>query len=71
MGRFDDHCHPLWLKVLPDCVRHLGRQSLLDLQPAGIHLDDARDLREADHPAARNVGDRGLAEERQQVVLAQ
>ena len=46
-------------------------QPLLDLEPAGVHLDDARDLREPDDPAARDVGDRRGPEERQQVVLAQ
>ena len=46
-------------------------QPLLDLEAPGVHLDDARDLREPDHPAARDVGDRRGAEERQQVVLAQ
>ena len=46
-------------------------QPLLDLEPPGVHLDDARDLREPDDPAARDVRDRRRAEERQQVVLAQ
>ena len=36
-----------------------------------VHLDDARDLRQPDDPASRDVGDRGGPEERQQVVLAQ
>ena len=46
-------------------------QPLLDLEPPGIHLDDARDLRQPDDAAARDVGDGRGAEERQQVVLAQ
>ena len=36
-----------------------------------VHLDDARDLGQPDDPAARDVRDRGGAEERQQMVLAQ
>ena len=31
--------------------RDLLRRPLLDLEPTGVHLDDARDLRQADDPA--------------------
>ena len=56
--------------VLQELGDLLG-QALLDLQPAGVHLDDARDLGQADDPPARDVGDRRGPEERQQVVLAE
>ena len=46
-------------------------QPLLHLQAAAEGIDDARDLAEADHLRARQVGDVALAEERQQVVLAE
>ena len=54
-----------------DRLGDLRREPLLHLQPAREHVDDARDLAEADHAAVRNVGDVALAEERQQVMLAQ
>ena len=54
-----------------DRVGDLVRQPLLDLQPAREHFDQPRNLAQADHLAVRDVRDVALAEERQQVVLAQ
>ena len=53
---------------------HLGDlhgEPLLHLQPPREHVDEARDLREAHHLALGNVGHVGLAEEGQEVVLAE
>ncbi len=69
--RLDHHTHAAWLEHVHQCVRHLVGESLLYLQPAGKHLDHARDLREADQAAVRQVRDVRPSEERQQVVLAQ
>ena len=52
---------------LGDLVGH----PLLQLQPAREDVDQPRNLAEADHLAVRDVGDVALAEERQQVMLAQ
>ena len=62
---------PCGLEPLHEEVGDLLGQPLLDLEPARVHLDDPRDLRQPDHAPVRDVGDVGVAEERQQVVLAQ
>ena len=51
--------------------RDLGGHALLHLEPAREDLDQARDLADADDPLARDVRDVRLAEERQDVVLAE
>ena len=71
VGRLDDDADALRLEPVLEELRDLLGEPLLDLEPARVHLDDARDLREPDHPAARDVGDRRRPEERQQVVLAE
>ena len=52
-------------------VGDLGRQPLLHLQPAGEHVDDPRDLAETEDAAVGEIRDVRLAEEGQQVVLAE
>ena len=42
-------------------VCHLHGELLLNLQPAGEDVDDARDFGKADHFAVRDVGDVRLA----------
>ncbi len=69
--RLDHHRHAQRLERLLDAVADLDRQPLLHLQPARIGIDHARDLRQADDLAVRNVGDVRLAEKRQHVMLAQ
>ena len=71
VGGFHHHRHAERRDLLADRVGNLVRQALLNLQPAAEHVDEPRDLAEPDHLAARNVGDVALAEERQQMVLAQ
>jgi len=68
---FHDHGHAGRIEDLADRLRHLVRQPLLHLQPAGEHVDDARDLAQPHHLAARDVAHVGAAEEGQQVVLAE
>jgi NifU-like protein involved in Fe-S cluster formation len=53
-----------------DRLGDLRRHRLLRLQPARIDLDDAGELRQADHAAARVVADMDLADEGHHVVLA-
>ncbi len=49
----------------------LAGQVFLDLQPAGEHVDDPRDLRQAQYAPGGDVCHMGLADEGQHVVLAQ
>src|SRR5690606_22859460 len=69
--RLDDHPHARGPQRVPHRLRDLVRHPLLHLQPTSEDLDDPRQLREADDLAVRDVGDVDLAEEREQVVLAQ
>ena len=59
------------MEGLLDAVADLLRQALLDLQAAGVGLHHAGDLGEPGDAAVRDVGDMGLADEREHVVLAQ
>ena len=52
-------------------LRDLRGEPLLHLEPPAEHLDQPRDLRQPHDLAARHVGDVALAEERQEMVLAQ
>ena len=67
----DDHADAARLDRLLDGLRDLDGEALLDLEAARVDVDEARDLGEADDLAVRQVGDVGLAEEGQQVVLAE
>ena len=71
MTGFDHHAHPACVQGFHEDAGDLRGETLLDLQPMRETIDDARDLGEADDRRVRNVGDVGMAEERQQVVLAQ
>src|SRR6185503_17898530 len=69
--RLDDHRHAQRMQFRLERLGNLGGQPLLHLQPAGKDIDDAWDLAQADHAAVRNVSHVALAEERQQVMLAE
>ena len=47
-----------------------AKTTLLNLEAAGEDVDEARDLAQANHLGARNIGDVALAEKRQQMVFA-
>ena len=68
-GLDDDH-RPFWTQALLDERGDLHCHPLLDLRATSVELDDPRQLREADDPVLRHVGDVGPAEEGQQVVRA-
>ena len=68
--RLDHHRHPLGLEHGADGAGDLGRHPLLELQPPGIGLDQARQLADADHPLVGKIGDMGLADDRRQMMLA-
>ena len=59
--RLDDDAHAERLQPLHEQVRDLLGEALLDLEAAGVHVDDARDLGQADDAAVGDVGDRGRA----------
>src|SRR5215469_13148279 len=59
------------LYLFHDRMRDLGRQTFLHLQPAGINLYHPGDLGQTDDMAVGQVGDLGLADKRQEVMLAE
>ena len=68
---FADHRDAERIDLLADRLGDLVRHPLLDLQAAGKHVHEPRDLAEADDAVARNVRDVALAEKRQQVMFAE
>ena len=71
MARFHNHPHPLRLQLLPDGLRDLAAQTLLELQAPRIKVHQPGQLAQPHNLFIGNVGDVALAEKRQQVVLAQ
>src|SRR5580700_10239492 len=72
LGLDDDEDAPRREDLL-DGVGDLGRHALLDLEAAGVAVDEAGELGEAGDAAVlgRDVRDVGAAEERDEVVLAE
>ncbi|KAG1249111.1 hypothetical protein G6F68_013513 [Rhizopus microsporus] len=68
---FDDDAHACRAGDGLDGLGDLAAEVFLDLQAAGIHLDDAGDLGQAQDAAGRQVGHVRLADEGQHVGLAQ
>src|SRR5262249_982080 len=71
MRGLDDHADALREERIVERLGDLSRQPLLDLEAAAEHLDEARQLREAKDLPVRNVRDVRLAEEGQEMMLAQ
>src|SRR5688572_8433595 len=71
MRRFHHDRHAQRVDLRANGLRDLAGQPLLNLKPPAENVDEPRNLAEANDFRARNVGDVALAEERQQVVLAQ
>src|SRR5215207_5679383 len=70
VARPNHHSNAPRVEDLRDRVRDLGREPLLDLEPARISLDHPRQLRDADHPVVRKVAHMGDAFDSGYVVLA-
>jgi hypothetical protein len=68
---FDDDSDALGLDHFLDRLGDLGGEALLNLQATRKEFDEARDFAEADDTSVGDVGDVNLAEEREQVVLAE
>ncbi len=67
---FDDDGNALWVEQVAQEVGYLARHALLDLQAAGVHVDDAGNFGEAEHPAVWNVGNVSAPNEGQHVMFA-
>ncbi|MNQ94424.1 hypothetical protein D3C85_1099420 [compost metagenome] len=67
----DHHGNTQGTGDLRDGIGDLAAEVFLDLQAAGIHVDDTRDLGQAQHFTVGNIGNVRLADERQQMVFAQ
>src|SRR4029453_14307154 len=63
VARFDDHHRSLRAKGLLQIAHHLLGEPLLELRALGVELEDARELRQPENAAGRNVGDMGMAVE--------
>ena len=71
MLRLDDDADAFGARLGHDGVRDLLGHPLLDLEAAREHVDDARELGDAEDLPHRDVADGALAVERQQVMLAE
>src|SRR6266513_5982802 len=71
MLRLDDDGDAARMDLFIDGFRDLRRQPFLNLQAAREHIHEALNLAQADDAAVRDVSDVGLAEKRQQMMLAQ
>ena len=71
MHRLDHDADALWLEHVLHRLRDLLGEPLLHLEPAREHVDDARQLGQADDLAIGDVRDVRASEEREHVVLAQ
>jgi hypothetical protein len=58
------------VEVFPDTFGHFGGEPFLHLQAPGIAVKHAGQFRNAHHPVPREIGDRGLADDRCHVVFA-
>ena len=67
----DDHGDAERLQGFLDAVADLDGEPFLDLEAAGIGLDDAGDLAESRDLSVRDIGDVVLADEGEHVVLAE
>src|ERR1700694_4516588 len=71
MRGLDDHADALWLQRGLQRVADLGGEALLHLETAGEHVDTARNLAQAEDAPVGDIGDVCLAEERQEMMLAE
>ena len=68
--RLDNDADALRFQDVINGVGNLRRHLFLNLQAAGIDVDNARQLADADHAAVWNVGHPNLADDRRHVMLA-
>lgn len=68
---FDDDADTLGLQDGFQCIADFLPHPFLDLEPSSEHIDDPRDFAEADDVLMRDVPHMDLAEEGEQVMLAE
>ena len=66
---FDDNGHAFGARDALNGFGNLSGQVFLNLQTAGVHVDDAGKLGQAQYLASGQVGNVALADERQHMVL--
>src|SRR5215471_6360347 len=71
MLSLDNNRYSFRMNLLIDGVGDLSCQPLLHLKPAGIHIDESRNLAEAHNTAVWDIADVAFAEKRKQMVLTQ
>jgi hypothetical protein len=70
---FEDNADALGLKMVHDSLGQLGSKAFLDLEASGKAIDEAGEFADTDNAAGLGIGDigeRGSAEEGQQVMFA-
>src|SRR5450631_963605 len=70
MNSLDNHANALWLQDFLNRRSYLRSHPLLDLQPLGIGVDNARQLGESYDPTVGNIGDPRLTDDGGEMVLA-
>ena len=70
MNRLDQHGGTARLQGAHDGIGDLRRHGFLGLQAAGEDFDDARQLRNANDPLRRQIGNMDAADEGRDMVLA-
>src|SRR5215471_10406698 len=70
MHRLDNDADPFWFEHGIDRIGDLSGHFFLNLEAPGEGLHDARELADADHAPARNVGDTSLPDDGRDVVFA-
>src|SRR5436853_2123697 len=65
-----DHANAKRLQAFHQRVGNLNRELLLDLKAPRENIDNARDLRKADHFSVRNISDVRPADEWKQMMFA-
>jgi hypothetical protein len=71
MATLDNYTDPARRDHGIDRLRYLPSHSLLDLKPAGVHVDQAGQLAQTHDPAFGDVADVHAPKERKQMVLTQ
>lgn len=70
MHGFDDYGHSEWMQGLLNAVANFDGETLLNLQPASEGVHHPGYLAQAGDFTIRDIGDMGLADEREHMVLA-
>ena len=67
---FDHHSDAVWMQMLPDALRDLRGETLLDLQPSRKTIEHTRKLGNADDTLVWHISNRRFAGDRCHMVFA-